>query len=87
MTTYSEIYRSSNRLPLTLGIGAQKYPAVLALGLAHVDMICVKVEGLEYDIIYSGTPLNRQALYRRSTGAILFDKDLGTKSVFVIYQH
>ena len=41
--------------------------------LAYRDIICVKREGLDYDIITSGAPGNRQVKYINSSGGFNFN--------------
>lgn len=51
-------------------------------------LVEVKREGVLYDIIYSGTPTNRQVLYTRKEGKLTFGTPHPSgASVFVIYQH
>ncbi len=43
-----------------------------ASSLAYVTPLLVKRAGIEYDIIYSGTPGDRQVLYTAATGIFTF---------------
>lgn len=79
-------YKSSFKLGLGTFPDITLYPSVVNHELAYTDLIAVHVEGEQFDIIRTGTPGNRKVLYKRSLGALMFDINMGTKSVFVIYQ-
>jgi hypothetical protein len=52
------------------------------------DIIKIKREGFQYDLITSGTPVNRQVLYTAKSGKLTFDTPHGINAkVYVLYQH
>lgn len=80
MTVTSATYRFKSKLFAGLGVFSNP-------NIAYVDLIAVKVEGTEYDIIYEGTPTSRQARYDETLGALFFVAPINPNAkVFVIYQ-
>lgn len=52
------------------------------------DVIKIKRDGVQYDLIISGNPVNRQVLYTASHGKLTFATPHGSGAkVYVLYQH
>ena len=53
--------------------------------LTFTNVLKVKRNGNNYDIIYSGTPTGRQVLFNTSAGSLLFNIPFEDETIYALY--